>query len=391
MTLPEEHLHTESPYAELVREAARPHDAVAERAAFLEKLDERLEPSRTRSTWSWLYLPALAAAAAVAFVLWPAAALDYEVAGATSEGGYLRASSTAPATVSFSDGTSVALDAGTRLRLDEVESNGARISVEEGRVITHVIHRSDTSWSFLAGPFSVRVTGTRFSLAWDRSREVLEVTLIEGSVEIDGFGRQRPVVVAAGQRFVGDAKTRSLLVVDVSQPTSAPSGAEASALAPGDAGPAAPAAAESTASNAKSVSSKHAAAEPSSRTGAENVPWSRLVAEGKFALVVEAAKARGTSECLSACGAADLTALADAARYTGQNRLSSSALDALRRRFGAQGGRSAYMLGRLAESEGRTDEARRWYETSLSEAPNGSFANEALAGKMRVSGSSSGK
>lgn len=390
MTLPEEQIHTESPFAELVRDAARPKDPTLQRVAFLEKLDERLEPARTRSVWSWMYVPALAVAAAIAFVLWPAAALDYEVAGATSEGGYLRASSSAPATVQFSDGTSIVADAGTRLRLDDVESNGARISVEEGRVVTHVIHKSDTNWSFLAGPFSVRVTGTRFSLAWDRSREVLEVTLTEGSVEIDGFGRQRPVVVAAGQRFVGDAKTRSLLVVDVNH--AAP--ADESAVAPSDTAPTSAVAGVSPPS-AKAGSTKPGAAaltpEPHAKANAPSIPWSRLIAEGKFTRVVDEAKAGGTDHCWAACSAADLTALADAARYTGQNRLSEAALEALRQRFGAQGGRSAYMLGRLAESEGRSTEARRWYETSLSEAPNGSFANEALAGKMRVSGSPVGK
>lgn len=389
MTLPEEHIHTESPYAELVREAARSRTPAAERVAFLEKLDERLEPFKTRSAWSWKYVPALAVAALVAFVLWPAAALDYEVVGASSEGGYLRAPATASATISFSDGTSIIADAGTRLRLDEVESNGARISVEEGRVVTHVIHESDTNWSFLAGPFSVRVTGTRFSLAWDRSQEVLEVTLSEGSVEIDGFGRQRPVVVAAGQRFVGDAKTRSLLVVDVTQASATPAGK--SALSPTDMQPTSPAVDTNAISTVKPNDRRPAATEHPSKAIAPSAPWSRLVADGQFARVVDEAKARGTTQCWSSCSAAELTALADAARYTGQNRLSESALDALRQRFGAQGGRSAYMLGRLAESEGRRAEARRWYETSLGEAPNGSFANEALAGKMRVSSTSAGK
>jgi hypothetical protein len=114
--------------------------------------------------------------------------------------------------------------------------------------------------------------------------------------------------------------------------------------------------------------------------------WSTLVARGQFETVVAKASERGAAECESSCSAADLRALADAARYTGRGAMAESALLSLRRRFGGtREGRSAsFLLGRLDEARGSMAEAGRWYDTYLRELPGGDLAAEALAGKMRA-------
>jgi hypothetical protein len=45
---------------------------------------------------------------------------------------------------------------------------------------------------------------------------------------------------------------------------------------------------------------------------------------------------------------------------------------------------AAFMLGRTHETRNQPTTAQRWYETYLAESPDGEFAAEALAGKMRA-------
>jgi hypothetical protein len=252
------------------------------------------------------------------------------------------------------------------------------------------VHRDSTAWTFGAGPFEVRVTGTRFELAWDPARETCQLLLQDGSVEVRGPTGSGPLVVRAGQRFEGDAQRRTMQVLDLATN-------ERSAAAPVvEAQPA-------TSTEASSAAQLAASAEAPSTASSSEVPsafvpqagkpprearttsWSELIAQGKFQSVVSEAETRGVAGCLASCSAADLRALSDAARYTGQNELAESSLLAVRRRFpGARGAEAAFLLGRLQERRGALSAARIWYDSYLREAPSGSFAAEALAGKLRA-------
>src|SRR5262249_48639310 len=113
--------------------------------------------------------------------------------------------------------------------------------------------------------------------------------------------------------------------------------------------------------------------------------WQELLGHGEFEAVVAAANARGIDGCIAGCSAADLRSLADAARYTSHNDLAERSLLALRQRVPGRGqsAAAAFLLGRIDESRGQLSSAQRWYETYGAEAPDGEFAAEALAGKMR--------
>ena len=56
----------------------------------------------------------------------------------------------------MSDGSVVRADPGSRLRVDDPKSDGARVLIERGRAAVSVSHRAGSSWSFLGGPFEVR-------------------------------------------------------------------------------------------------------------------------------------------------------------------------------------------------------------------------------------------
>ena len=135
-----------------------------------------------------------------------------------------------------------------------------------------------------------------------------------------------------------------------------------------------------------------AAPEYGARLEPHAVSWSQQVAQGKFKEIVRDAEARGISRCLSSSSAADLRALSDAARYTGDSALAERTLVSLRQRFpGAPGSEAAFLLGRVHEKRGALGVALTWYDSYLREAASGPFAAEALAGKLRTTKATQGR
>lgn len=347
----------------------------AGRARLLFNVRRELERPSRRVMLPLAFAAALGVALAVgALRLWPKP-IAYEVHGARLDGPYVSAT-TAPVRVEFTDGSVVRADPGSRLRVDDPKSDGARVLIERGRAAVSVQHRAGSNWSFLGGPFEVRVTGTRFEVDWDPQSEVLELDMRDGSVEVHGpLGGA--VTVRGGQRFRAELASRRMTVVDAGDGLAAIEPPSTNAPAPQD---------------EPRPTGELGSAEPSREHGKSGAApltrdsWSKLVANGDFDQVVEQANARGLDACLKTCGASDLRALADAARYTSRGNVAERALTTLRQRFAgsAESRAASFLLGRLAETRGSSQTAQSWYETYLGEAPSGSFAAEALAGKMRT-------
>ena len=358
------------------------------------RADAERSPRRFRPVYA--LAGAVAVAALVAFVGVRLRPLSYEVRGARSDGPYISAPAKTPVTIAFADGSSIEAAPGSRLRVDEPRVAGARVLVERGHAAVRVQHRTGSAWNFVAGPFDVRVTGTRFDLSWDPSGEAVELRLYEGSVEVRGPLAEAPIAVRAGQRFRADLGTRSMTVNDVAAEVVAATLAP-SAPAAAPAGSVDDAAPVPTAAPSEEPSGPGASSEPVPARSAplplSSEPWSTLVARGQFETVVAKAGERGTQECEASCSASDLKALADAARYIGRGAVAEGALKALRSRFPSakEGRAAAFLLGRLYEARGALHDAGRWYDTYLGELPGGDLAAEALAGKMRVVLGTSGK
>jgi TolA-binding protein len=358
------------------------------RAALLARADAA---AAKRPVWVWSALPLVAplaaAAAAIVWLSWPRA-LHYEVNGERVENGYVSAQRERNATLRFSDDTEVTAEAGARLRIEETTARGARVLVERGRARVNVAHRKNAEWTFVAGPFEVEVRGTRFVMSWEPAHEAFELELQQGAVNVRGPFGPGPIALAAGQRFRGDAAARSMSVTDARAEAS-----KGAPLAPLQAG----AASAQVLLAAPSPDSRPSAA-PAPH-GARSLParavrsWPQLIVDGEFKTIVSEAEARGITQSLSASSSADLRALSDAARYAGRADLAEQSLLSLRKRFpaAADGRAAAFMLGRLQEGRGRSSQAKTWYETYLAESPSGSFAAEALAGKMRTVLSVSGR
>ncbi len=119
---------------------------------------------------------------------------------------------------------------------------------------------------------------------------------------------------------------------------------------------------------------------------AARVRWSERLADGEAAGIVAEAQRRGIGNVLAAASSEDLAALADAARFRGQERLARRVLLAQRDRFPGtlRAKEASFLLGRLADGPGgRASDALAWYDRYLHEAPSGAYSAEAM-GRMMI-------
>jgi hypothetical protein len=349
------------------------HDARG-REALVHALAGERTPRR-RLARPVLAAAAIVLAAVLVIVAWPDGTLEYEVTGAvagvaSADAGYVRAAD-APARIAFSDGSAFELDAGSAGRVTDVDEDGARLVLERGSLRADVVHTGAAHWTVSAGPYSIAVTGTEFSVRWQPDVERIEIHLLEGSVTVSGPMAEPALAMHTGQRLVAYVGRRDLQLSEgtpeaVAAPSVEPSAATASVPEP------APSAAASATPSASTT-----APEPAP------VSWSGLIAAGKYEQVMRLARGMGIGSVLSSGSQEQLVALGDAARYTGDGGTSRKVLLALRDRFPTSGAAktAAFLLGRMAEG-GSPSAAIRWYDRYLAESPGGTYGSEALGRKM---------
>jgi hypothetical protein len=379
-----------------------------QRIAGLQALRLRLSERRRRAArWRWIGAgvgAALGAAATVCVVLFlhgHGASLTMRVdGGVLRPGGAIEASGTARPVVRFSDGSEIVLGADARLHVDSINEQGAHLTLDRGEAHVYVVHAPGARWTFDAGPFAVAVHGTAFGLAWRDSEQRLDVRLENGAVTVSGPASDAPLSLRAGQWLTvreSEVRIRSLSSEDPFEPTPAlprdlrqdasPVGPSASAA--GVDGFLAPTSRRTREPAGRAEAPSPVVREPSDRTevsGRHGIgrTWSADLVAGRFQSIVDEATAAGIDETFAQVGGSELAALADAARYTRRPSIARGALLAQRRRFaGSEHARTAaFDLGRIAESEQDGRGALSWFDVYLAEAPQGTYASEALGRKI---------
>lgn len=323
------------------------------------------EPARSRFRISLRrLLPAVAAAATFAWVLslWllPPSLLEYSVEGASIERGVLRTLDR-PASIRFSDESAILAAPSTTLQLDVVGERAALARLVKGNLDVAVHHAENTDWRFLAGPYEVRVIGTRFALAWDPEQAALSLVMKEGKVRVVGPDALDRMLVA-GQRLDLSRNPAPVAVATAPEPAGVP-----------EAPP------RRTAAASREDSPPPTSIAPVSRS------WSSLVAAGRFEQVVREAQTEGIARAHAERPAPELRALAQAAAYTGRTDLAIKTWTVVRARFtGRSAEQAAFFLGRIFDQSGRHSEALNWLRTYLREAPRGVYASEALGGVLTL-------
>ncbi|MCP4604777.1 MAG: hypothetical protein GY847_30360 [Proteobacteria bacterium] len=200
------------------RKTARGQDRIFDQARTVRRTEARLfdAPSAgyaKRPNKNRYAVPLLAAAVAAvmisATIFWlhrPPAPLSVTIDGTPSDltlHHLISLNEGKETTVGFSDGSQVRLEKATRARLITLSDRGSDVLIENGRLNADIASTPKSNWRFHAGPFEVRVTGTRFVLDWNQQNGALSVAMEEGSVEILGPLSEQPRRVTAGETFRG--------------------------------------------------------------------------------------------------------------------------------------------------------------------------------------------
>ena len=116
------------------------------------------------------------------------------VTPAVGVGDFIRAPADQSIPLRFSDGSEVLLSSGTEAIVRELSAEGARVDLARGAAKVSVQHRPQAQWSLHAGPYSIKVTGTRFDLAWTPESQRLKLDLREGAVRVSSEASDRAAV-----------------------------------------------------------------------------------------------------------------------------------------------------------------------------------------------------
>lgn len=310
----------------------------------------------------WWTAPAAAALVIGALLVWPGASestLTFWVEDRRGEVDQWVTARDEPQALRFSDGTTVTIGARTTARVIDVAEHGARLTLERGVLDAHVVHRENSRWQVAAGPFVVRVTGTRFHVTWDPQAETLGVTVSEGRVEVSGGGHPEHELVAGSglELRLRDEPVSALL------PTAPSAQAPAPEAAPPPSGDA----------RGRQV--------VEARTD-----WRELATNGRYREALALVEQQGFAAQCGVLPAHDLLTLASAARLAARSDRASEAYLAVRRRFPAasEAALAAFSLGRLASASDARG-AIRWFEAYLAEQPGGQLAREASGRVMELS------
>lgn len=336
------------------------------RAEFLEQIVARnAAPSRGRRRWHVLLLGAGVGALALGGWAWARGPITFQVgtAGMAGRAGDLvEAAEGAEAPLRFSDGSSLTLREGGRLRVLATEAKGARILVEDGVVEARVAkpRLGGKRWRFEAGPFSVEVTGTRFELSYRAVDQGFALATLEGQVVVSGACLNGPTPVNAGSRLALSCLSE---LFASSPPRPLPEAAAAQA---------APKAVE------LALTTAPAKALPS---------WRELLAAGRLKEGVRAAERAGFDGVCQSATRKELLLLADAARLFDRVPRALTALRILRTRFPAspEAATAAFTLGRIAfEQRHAYADAVHWFGSYLRERPSGPLMGDAVGRLMEA-------
>lgn len=161
---------------------------------------------RQRVGWSGVAAVVAIVSVAVGAWSWLRRPLSFAVDGAAGRvGDAIEVQGFAPVPLAFSDGSSISLRAGARVRVLQTSLRGARVLLEGGEADVSVAGgpRDNASWIFEAGPFQLQVTGTKFLVGWEAATRTLTIAMSEGSLLVSG-----PCL--AGARSLGGKSSLSL-------------------------------------------------------------------------------------------------------------------------------------------------------------------------------------
>ena len=275
-----------------------------------------------------------------------------------------------PQSLEFSEGSQVLLEPDTRVSLARMSDHNADLTLDDGHILASIRRHTGITWTFVAGPYRIRVVGTRLTIDWDCDRRQLRVAVREGRVKVSGGD-------LPNEGLVLDAGTT--LERGVATDQAIPS-AQAEVVAPAELSAELPS--PPRAPTKDLVGPAH-----SSGNGVAGPTWSTLANQGKYQEALALAETLGFDTLINEVSENDLLLLANAARYGGNTPRAHQAQLKLRERFAGHrsAALAAFYLARAGlDIEHRPDIAIHWFETFLAESPRGDLAALARAHLMSL-------
>ena len=334
----------------------------------------------------------VATAAVVAVAVCALLCLEHSHTSDVPVGRWLQAPPDGELPLEFSGGDRVVFAAGSRCRVAELNDDGVVLVLENGAANVNVRHRDATNWRVNAGPYEVRVTGTRFTVEWRPDETRFDLNMIEGDVLLVG-----PLVpdgqrVAANQSFSATISKKQAqlflredgkleLPIDIIPESKVEAFEEVKAQPE----------ARNTERTASTSTVTTNAVEPGLNappSAAIRTPnWLEKAGDGKYEEAVGIVVDRGMERTLGESDAAALLLLGDAARLIGRLKIASESYRELRERFPGTGraATAAFSLGRMAfDQQGNCEEAILWLKVYLDEQSGATLSREALGRLMEA-------
>jgi TolA-binding protein len=278
--------------------------------------------------------------------------------------------------IRFDGGHQFQFGKATKARVVKAGAGQVIVDLEQGEVQAEVVPGSRVAWIVRAGEYRVAVKGTVFSVNWDDSAAVLKVSVDRGKVAVHGPGvDEEGVFVSQGSSLRADASKGQITVEQThkEETVTATDSQAQSEVAP----VAIDASGTATAQDASLSLGKGNVAPPD---------WKKMYANKDFQGIMDLAEKKGVETIKRRLGKDELWIVANSARYVRNNRLADELFQVFRSRFpgAGQSQTAAFLLAKFALESSRMTDAERWFETYLSESPDGPLAEEALGRLISV-------
>ncbi len=333
-----------------------------------------------------------ATAAVVTVVVCAVLYLEHSHASDVPIGRWLQAPANGELPLEFSGGDQIVFAAGSRCRVAELNDDSVIVVLENGVANVNVRHRDATDWRVNAGPYEVRVTGTKFTVEWRPDETRFDLNMIEGDVLLNG------PLVPDGQRVTANQSFSAVISKKQAQLFM---GEEGKPELPTDVIPERKAESPEETKSQPEVRDVERAASNSRETTNDAEPgikvpssaavktpgWLEKAGDGEYEEAVGMVVDRGMAKTLCESDAAGLLLLGDAARLTGHLGMASEAYRKLREQYPGTGraATAAFSLGRMAfDLKGNCEEAALWLEVYLDEQSGATLSREALGRLMEA-------
>lgn len=311
--------------------------------------------------WWWLVPLGAAVVLALAWVRpQPRHSTLTALASAPSAGAHFTASDQ-PLPVTFTDNSRLVLAPHASVKLTTLDPGRVDVDLERGQLDLSITPDEQRAFSVTAGPFTVDVTGTVFTVDWRPASTTLTVAVTHGNVVVHGGSLGDGTRLSAGQRLTTTPVTTP---ANPTSPTSDP-----------------------PASDPHAARATNVPTDTKPATRPPSPGWRALADEGDHTAALAAAERAGFTALLERLDAADLERLAHSARLAGAAGPAHDVLQTLRRRFPAdpRAATATFLLGRIAlDLAHDPTSAATWFTTYLRSNPRGPLAADARGRRLQI-------